>query len=178
MAADTQRTLNVWKENSLYPDEYKIKQYQNGILVGAVGTVSSIMQLYLHDEWFDLKKDEPLTHEFIVKKIVNPLYDELKKIDNITKTWRNVMDLSSNFLIVKEDKIFQISNNGSVIEIPLFSAIGCGYQIVSPYFTYVDEKDIHKKLMTSLDLSSHYNTGISRPYIMINSKDLTYEIIK
>jgi ATP-dependent protease HslVU (ClpYQ) peptidase subunit len=176
MAADSQTTSGTLRKNGILSGRYKIKKFENGILLGAAGTLSSIVHLYLHDEWLDLAVDKPLTHEYILKKIVNPLYQELEKMKKLEKIYNDFKGTGCTFIIAKDNIMFQIGEDGSIVEIPNFVAIGSGNQFVYPYFKYETEGNIRTKLTSALKLASIYENTISPPFIFVDTERRTFEI--
>ena len=84
--------------------------------------------------------------------------------------------LGCSFVIAKDNLMFQISQDGSIIEIPNFVAIGSGSQYVYPYFKYKINGNIRTKLRNALILASTYENSISPPFVFIDTKEQTFEI--
>jgi len=174
--SDTQTTTGSFKKNQVIEDRFKVKKMPNDLVIGVVGTVYPSIYLRLHDEWFNLDKNEPLTKEFIVKNIVNPLYKELEKHDALTLDYEKKPTLDFSFIIAKKDQLYLVLSSGGVISIPNYAVIGSGEHYVYSYFYEKPFDDPQEMIRNALKLVSFFESSVSAPYIFLDTETLQYTI--
>jgi ATP-dependent protease HslVU (ClpYQ) peptidase subunit len=178
MGADTQTTAGTARVNGINKKRYKIKTYEQGVLLGVSGRLTNSAHLYLHDEWFNIPQDEKLTHAYILNNIVNPFYKELEALKKLGKNYDDTKSFGCSLIIAKDDKMFKIEQSGAILEIPYFVAIGSGSEYVYPFFRYPMPGKPVDKMLQALKITSIYEPTVHAPYVLIDSKHLTFNIIE
>lgn len=172
IGADTQTTTGVSKQNYLKESNLKIMALENGIVLGHVGSVAR-KNIFFHSKSIipKLKLKNGLTKEVIVEQLL-PL---LKK-DKIFCDENGNVDISA--ILAYKDRLFKIKND-VVTEIGRYCAIGAGLDFAWAHLEDGWEKyDPVSLLHKALDASARYIPSVSAPFVVVNTKDLSIEVIK
>ena len=177
MGADTQSSRGYSIERTLNESGFKISRLSNGILVGVCGRVKGHQKVIAQKHWFDIPEGETLSKRYIVKNII----PELSILMNDLKEDRNArnssMDLS--ILIARRDKMFVISHDYEVFECETYAAIGAGYDYSKYSLSQIGESDdINEGLLKALRAGAHFDSSVSAPYVLIDTKDKEYKIVE
>jgi ATP-dependent protease HslVU (ClpYQ) peptidase subunit len=178
MGADTQTTAGNSRINGISKKRYKIKTCPSGILLGLSGILTNSAHLYLHDEWFDIPKDEKLTHEYILKHIVNPFFSELESLKKLDTAYNDLKSMECSLIVAKDDIMFKVEQSGAILEMPYFVAIGSGSEHVYPFFRYPMPGKPDEKILQALMIASTYEPTVHAPYVLIDSKHLIFDTIE
>lgn len=172
IGADTQTTTGSAKANYTKESNLKIITLENGIVLGHVGAVAR-KNIFFHSKnvFPKLKLKNGLTKEVIVEQLL-PL---LKK-DKVFCNDDGHVEISA--VLAYKDRLFKIKNE-VVTEIGRYCAIGAGYD-----FAWAHLEDGWKKhdpvslLHKALDASARNIPSVSAPFVVVNTKDLSIEVIK
>lgn len=172
MGADTQTTSGkLICRPKMQDGTFKIAIMPNGVLLGHAGQFRCSQRLSLKTEWFENLPQDGITKRFLVKEIIPKFKDELKSINALDNGSANC-----THLVVWRDRIFVIESDFSVLAVDNFVAIG------SPDWAYPalmeEGKTVREKIIKALDVASKYMTTISPPYVLIDSQNLTFEVVK
>ena len=172
MGADSQATMGKKKENILNETAFKIVKLNNEILVGFCGSYSIKQQILSDESIFTLDENKQLTKHHIVNYIVPKLSKWLKKSDK-----NETMELGVDFLLAHNDNLYQISSTLDIVKINNVAKIGSGKGCVDYALTCFKFLPMKERILKALAGSANITEGVSGPYVLIDTKDKTYEII-
>lgn len=173
MGADTQTSSGFRKVNYLNENEFKILKFSNGILVGICGVVASEQCLLAEPTLFSLEDGNRLTKKHIVNKIIPKIIEILAKNGCLDKD-DGTMDIS--IILAYKDSIYRIKRDFTVFGVEKYAAIGAG-KSYALYSLINDGKTVQERILSALHISSKTVDSVSAPYILINTKDLKFEVI-
>lgn len=181
MGADTQITYGDGeKRNSLLESDRKIHKFENGLLVGATGAADDILRVIYNKTIFEIPQ-EGLTKKFVVNEIVPKLFAYFKEKDCLVAE-KNDDDaeksrMRCSFVLAYKNKIIYIHGDFGVWENARFCAAGAGGSYAFPYLEAFDHKDdVNGQLVRAMRGCAKHDNSISAPFILIDSKNLTYTV--
>ncbi len=178
MCADTQTTIGICKTNYLTNSSCKIQKFANGMLVGRAGNVCSNQFVTSHEEWFTLPEDGELTKEHIVTHILPKIYKGLDEIGQLEEDKYGIKNMKGAFILAHKDKLFFVSEEFFVITIAKFFQTGAVMGLPAQFLNRINEdEDINEQLLVAMRTCSKFNSSISGPYVLINTKDSTYQYV-
>lgn len=167
MGADSQSSARKKKRNDLTEIAFKITKLDNGMLVGICGS-GVIGQAVLSKEGvFTVDERAELTKERIVKKIIPKLLEFADK--------NGTLDVE--ILLAHKDRLFYITEDLDVLS---FNEYGCsGAGSVYTHYVLRERKDlpVRERILKALTASAKRTESVSGPYVLIDTKDLTYEVV-
>lgn len=173
--SDSQTTRGYLKTTLTNDSERKLNHI-NGIVLGTVGHKIVGTLLRGQCESNILPQEIPLTKEWIVKKIVNPLFRLLEDKNLLDENNDQTKELDSRALIAKNDKLFSIRFDGSVIEVPNYAIIGSGSDYAMPHLMQTNKTSSQKAIKTNLircmQEVENFDYSVGAPYIYIDTKEL------
>ena len=136
------------------------KLFVNGPYVIAFAGHIRTGQLLYPESGFEMPED--------IYMIPNAMYLWLREFEVIGKDESQMGMIASNFLILREDKMYSILMDMQISEIDPelgYTAIGggCPFALGSLY-TSTNYKDPKKRILTALDAASEFHKGCGRPY--------------
>ena len=177
MGADTQSTCGSTISRTLNESGFKITRLSNGILVGICGRVKGHQRIIAQKHWFDISEGETISKRYIVKNIIPELCTLMKDIKEDKDASNSSMDVS--ILIAWQDKMFVISRDYEVYECETYAAIGAGYNYSKYSLSQIGENDdINEGLLKALRAGARFDSTVSAPYILIDTKDKEYKIVE
>jgi ATP-dependent protease HslVU (ClpYQ) peptidase subunit len=181
MGADSQVTKGGSRRSLSNQNNYKIWKVKNvdHCLIGHVGNfrdacVIRIMK-NLIDE-IDVIKDN-VNFEYVVDRILPTIINELKRHHYINSDTK-FDEMDSWFLFAYKDKLFIISNEGSVIEIDDCIAIGSGEgeAIGSLLTTNTDDNPI-ERIIKAIKSSVAHDIYVNYPIIITDTDKTEFKTI-
>ena len=169
MGADTQTSAGKIKYNFINETEYKIKRLDNGVLIGFCGSVAA--EQVISKDIFTLDEDGRLTKAHIVKEIIPKLIDKMGQIGEIEKGEMNV-----SALIAHNEALYRINSNLDVIKLNENGKAGSGLYYVD-YALSLKDLPVRERILKALVESARRTDTVSGPFILIDTKNKTYEIV-
>jgi ATP-dependent protease HslVU (ClpYQ) peptidase subunit len=172
MGADTQTTIGRRKQIGLNETAFKIHRLENGILVGFCGRVAAKQTILSLQDLFVLDKNGQLTKKHIVNQIVPKLVDKMEQIGDEE---RGSLDVS--IILAYKDKLYRITSSLSVICLNDHGKAGAGAYFVDYYLQERKDLPVKDRIVKSLMASAKRCDSVCGPYVLIDTKNLEYEII-
>ena len=157
------------------PDSVSKIWDDNGVVYGGVGTLTEIQAMrFSHMVPAEAVELDKVDAEFVYD--MYPIYAQaalehkgIKLVDG-----HGYADfLVSEFLIGCNDRLFCLGQDGSVLEIDDFDAIGCAEDLVRGYILgHQDEEDTEKLLRDAICFAADRNNGISKDAIVYAPAEL------
>lgn len=176
LGADTQITSGNLIMRGTDKEGYKIKDMGNGLLCCAVGNCDITGNICMHDELFVLPKDG-LTKRFVVKEFAPKVLQIIKDEKLVDEIKEGSPDIECGLVLVYKDKCIMLRSDLTVWEVDDALAIGSGKSAAYASLTMSNKTDVREKLIDALNAASDLITSVSAPYVLIDSKNLEYEII-
>lgn len=133
LGADTQSTYGHIKQDN-FTKIYKSKYSNTAIGIAGCCRTSNLIFANMEElmDYKDILDKVEIDFKYIVNVIVTEMF---KTLDKYGKLYRenNVVDTEGQYIVISSDKIFNIFNNGAVMECPYFCSIGCGFELVKGY---------------------------------------------
>ena len=154
----------------------KVFHNKKDIIFGGTSTFRHLDLLHYSDELFE-EEYEKINHEYMVIKFipkVHKLFDS--GIFNAGTEKRG-----GNFLVGIKDKLFEVQNDYSVLESKTgYNAVGCG-EVAALGSLFTTEKmnlSPVERITLALKSAENVNTGVKRPFHIINTMNEKTVIIK
>ena len=181
LGADSQVTRGGTRVSLSNPNNYKIWKVRgvDNCLMAHVGNLRDACVIRIID---NLIREIDIVHdcinfEYVVKRIVPYIIDELKNYNYISKEGKfEYMD--SRFLFAYKDMLFTIGSDSSVIEVDDCVAIGSGEcQAIGSLVTTVDEDDSKSRIIKAIKSSAASDIYVDYPIVLANTKDTEFDVI-
>lgn len=172
MGCDTQTTIGKDKENNLQELTFKINKLQNGMLVGTCGSVAAYQSVCDDESIFEIENDE-LTKKVIVNNIIPKIKAKLKGIEGDTS--ENEMPIT--IIIAYKDKLFEVMCDYLVVGIEDYCSKGSGGGYTFSSLANI-ELSIRERILNGLRTSAKYCASVSKPFVLIDTKELKYRIVE
>ncbi len=173
MGCDTLTSTGNDKEYRLQESAFKISKLQSGMLVGICGNVVVHQCLCADESIFDIEGDT-LTKKDIVNNIIPRIKERLY---NMTSELTEPEEMPISIIVAYKDKMFRIFSYYLVLGIEDYCAIGAGSDYT---FASLSNKDlqIRERVVGGLKTSAKYSIAVSKPFVLIDTKNLEYEIVE
>lgn len=177
MGADTQSSIGSTIDRTLNESGFKITRLPNGMLIGVCGRVKGHQKIIAQKKWFDIPEDETFDKRYIVKNIVPELSTIMKDIKDDKDSSNSSMEV--RVLIAWQGQMFVIARHFEVFECDRYAAIGAGDDYSRYELAQIkDDDDINEGLLKALRMGSMFDSSVSAPYILIDTKDKEYKIVE
>lgn len=176
--ADTQATRGTDKYNYLSPSNYKVIKLESGVILSWTGETAMKQFIFSHPEWFCVDEKKGLTKEYIVTKIIPRMFEALREEGILEKGEEDIPPLmTGTMLIAYRDKLFEICRDFQVVRYEDYQASGCGANSIFYGLSKIDKtENINAQLLNLLKISERHDTGVSGPFVFIDTQDLKYTI--
>lgn len=175
MGADTQSTGDTEIERVLNESGFKISRLPSGMLVGFCGRVKGHQRVMAHKQLFDVPDGETFDKRYIVKNVIPRLAALMKEISDDNEA-RNASP-SVKVIIAFKDKMWLIGSKYRVYECDSYVATGAGSEYARYPLSTIDESaDVNEGLLKALRAGAHFDSTVSAPYILIDTRDREYRI--
>ena len=176
LGADTQTTIGSNRQqHSLNEVGYKIHRFENGILFGACGSVQTTQVLLANLEIFTLDENGKLTKSWIVKEII----PKMRKILQDAKLLDEDGAMENSFVLAHGDKAYCVYAQFRVVARNDTLSIGAGRGAALYALNQTDiQKTVRERLIEAMEMSAKLVDSISAPYILIDTKNLEFEIVQ
>ena len=179
MGADSQVTKGGTRITLKNPNNYKIWKVKgvDNCLMAHVGNVREATVVRVMD---DLISDYELYRgnidfEFVVKKVVPRIVNELRDYDYLDSGVFNQMD--SRFLFAYEDKLYLINSDGCVLEIDDCTVIGSGECEAVGSLLSTDTENPETRIVKAIKASAASDIYVDYPIVMTDTESTEFEII-
>ena len=172
MGADTQTTTSKTRMTGLNETAFKITKLENGMLIGFCGLVAAKQEILSIKNLFILNERGEIDKKHIVNNIVPKLAD---KLDAIGDEESGALDVS--ILIAHKNKLYKITSKLDVISLNNVGASGAGLGFSFYYLYAKTNLPIKQRILKSLAESAKRTESVGGPYVLIDTKNLQYEII-
>ena len=177
LGADTQTTHGNMIFRDFSKEGYKIKNMGNGLLCCTVGTCDVSRKICAHDELFVLP-DDGLTKRFVAEEFAPKVFQLVRDENMVDEIKDGRPDIECSLALVYKDKCIILTSDLIIWEVNERFAIGSGKPVAYASLAMSDNQvSVKDKLVDAMRAASQSITSVSAPYILINSKDLEYEII-
>ena len=179
MATDTREIVSGDKRNNLCEASFKIQKQDNGMLVGITGDRFTRQTLFANSEIFTLNKRGKLTKKHIVTEIVPQIIDLLDAHGMLMQNEDGFIGMKARIILAYQESMFEICAGFLVIKYEDLQALGeasSGAEVV--LFNSKPDDDVEERLIRALDVASKYCLTVGAPYLLINTKDLEYKVVK
>ena len=161
-------------------NEYKIQKTEDGLLVGIAGDPQMRQVLFAYNEMFTLNKSGRLTKDHIVKKIVPAILTVLLEHDLIPTNKKSFYMLGEIVLAYKGD-LYLINSDFATIKLSSCEVFGdsepCLYAKAIMENT-CDSDNVEERIVKSLNIASKHCYMVGSPYVLINTEELEYKVIR
>ena len=179
MATDTREIVSGNKRNNLCEASFKIQKKDNGMLVGITGDRFARQTLFANSEIFTLNKKGKLTKKHIVTEIVPKIIDLLDAHGMLMQNEDGFIGMKAKIILAYQESMFEVCAGFLVIKYEDIQALGeasSGAEVV--LFNSKPDDDVEERLIRALDVASKYCLTVGAPYLLINTKDLEYKVVK
>jgi len=174
MGADTQVTYGSYSRHYEYDEEHKLFIVKSiGIMIGFVGSASHSYLFKQLIKTLTTLKDRKLTKDIIRQQLVEPFITLLKDYDllHMDEGWH---DIKTTILIAKDDDLFQIEDDGNILNLQKYGSIGSGSMATIPYLSH-HHGDIRNVIKDALESAAHMDQYVSAPFLICDSQTLELE---
>ena len=177
MAADTQVSFGDskrhLKSNSLQK-VWAVNDIDNCIM-GGVGLTRdlNLIRYGTHElipEANVLKND--ITVGTIMLETVPIIFESIRNYTELVTGSKDEIEIMSEFVIAYNDKLFDISPDGTVEEVEDYIAIGSGADAALGSLKHTYDEPVYSRLIKALDAAAESNLYVSEPYVVIDTKDM------
>ena len=177
MGADTQSTCGTAISRALNESGFKITRLPNGILVGVCGRVKAHQKIVAQKHWFAMPEGEKLSKRYIVQNIIPELSALMGEMKEEKNSRNSSLDVS--IILAHRDKMFIIARYFEVFECNTFAAIGAGDDFSVYALSQIRAgDDVNEGLLKALRAGAHFDSTVSAPYVLIDTKDREYAIVE
>ena len=171
MGADTQTTVSINRVNRLCEASHKIVRLENGMLVGFCGRVAVKQTLLSLEDVFVLDERGELNKKHIVETILPTLTSKKESIGDENG------NMCVSILLAHKDKLYKITSEFEVVRLTKFARLGAGSNHTN--YAMIERTDLapRERILLALRESAKRTESVSGPYILIDTKALTYEIV-
>ena len=175
VGCDSQVSDSRSKYTLTNPNNYKIwklKGFEDYCIFGGVGSLRDINLVRVSDELLDelsiLKGN--INFEYVVKNLVSNMFNMLDQYDRVKKSDDNSKRMGSSYIFSYNDSLFEISVDGSVIEVDEYTAIGSGSDIALGSLNTTNNMDPIERIILAIESSCKTNLYVNYPIVILNSK--------
>lgn len=119
---------------------------------------------------------EHIGYEFVVKKVVPDIVEELKKF-GMLKDEKYIDGLNSEFIFAYQDQLFLIGFDKSVIEINDYVAMGSGEDQAIGSLLSTEGENPRERIVKAIKASAAADIYVDYPIILTDTEDGEFEII-
>ena len=176
MGADTQSSRGYSIERTLNESGFKISRLSSGMLMGVCGRVKGHQRI-LSKKCFDIPDDVVFNKRYIVKNIIPQLSDIMKDVVDENESRNSSMSVS--LIVAWQGKMFMITSRFKVLECASYAAIGAGNDYAGYLLSSIGKSDdVNEGLLKALRAGANFDSSVSAPFVLIDTKDREYKIIE
>lgn len=177
LATDTRELYGAVKKQYLEEFHYKIRRKEGGLLVGIAVKKPCVRQaIASYDDMFTLDKNGDLTKEHIVKEIVPKLRQVCEQEGFLPREKEQAPYIEAEIILAHKGKMFTIRRDFTVVRHAECAVVGpvCAFAL---YAVSQESDDVNGQLLKGLQVATEHANSVAPPYLFINTKDLTYQLI-
>ena len=179
MGTDTRVIVNDHKKNELCECNYKIQKLENGMLVGITAERLTRQTIFAYSEIFTLDKNGELTRKHIIKEIIPKLVAILNEEELMIKKEDALPYMDGQILLAYKGVLYEICRNFAIYKYEDFQLLGYGVD----YGQFVlantkDTDDVNEQIIKTLDIIAKYSHHVGSPYLLIDTKEQEYKLIR
>lgn len=179
MGTDTRLIINERKTNKLCKCDYKIQKMDNEMLVGIAGDRIVRQTCFAFSEIFTLDKNNNLTRKHIFTQIIPKLIKLLTEHDLLSSKNNQPPKINAEILLAYKSELFEICSNFTICKYEDYQAVGN----ISNYVQFIlantnKNHDVNQRIIKALDVASKHSQHVSRPYVLIDTKNQDYKLIE
>ena len=179
MGTDTRVIVNEHKKSELCESNYKIQKLENGMLLGVISERITRQVIFAYSEIFTLDKKGRLTRKHIIEEIIPSLFKVLHKNELMVKEEGDVPSMSAQIILAHEDTLYEIYKDFTVYRYEDFQILGSSVSYGQFIISNIKETDdVNNSIVKALEMISKYNQLVGRPYLLIDTKDKEYKLIR
>ena len=179
MGTDTRVIVNDHKKNELCECNYKIQKLDNGMLVGITGERIERQTLFAYSDIFSLDNKGELTRKHIIKEIIPSLLSVLVKEDLLVEKEGELPHMKAVILLAYKNTLYEICSSFAVIKYEDFQAVGSAADYAQATLLNTKETDdMNERIVKALDIVSHNSQLVGSPYLLIDTKEQAYKLIR
>lgn len=184
MAADTQTSCGDRKISYHNEDSRKIHRFENGMLLGATGSVHSWQIICAHPEYFTIPEDGELTKRYVVQNIIPKICKCYRDNDMCEREEGEPAKLGESYLLAYKDKLFLIGGAFDVEILTHYAGIGSGRDLALAGLIELDAEDdcdgpmIEERIVELLRITSSRIMSVSGPYYLIDTEDQEFKMFE
>ena len=180
IGADSQVTKGGTRSTLQNPNNYKIWKVKgvDNCIMGHVGVVRDANIVRLIDNMvtkYEEYKNE-VDYEFVVKKVVPTIFDELKMYGYM-KPDKYIEGIDSKFIFAYKDQLYAIFNDGCVVEVDDCIAIGSGSCEAIGSLLSTDCQQPRERIIKAIKTSAACDIYVDYPIILTDTQDTKFDII-
>ena len=179
MGTDTRIIENDFKRKADQPSMYRIQKLDNGMLLGISCPSNECQVIIGNSDIFTLDKKGKLTRRHIVTDII-PKLMLLAQRENLMITEDEKFPFMKAVIVLAyKDTMYTIWSNFAVVKNEGFVVSGIAWSLATP--TLANTKptdDINQRLVRAMNIASKYSQDVGKPYVLIDSQNLNYTIVK
>lgn len=180
IGADSQVTKGGTRTTLKNPNNYKVWRVENAphCLMAHVGSfrdsnIVRCMDRLVTD--YNIYRDH-ICYEFVVKKVVPDIIDELRRYGMI-KDDKYVELLESEFIFAYQDQLYMIGRDKSVIEIDDYVAMGSGEDQAIGSLLSTEGENPRERIVKAIKASAAADIYVDYPIILTDTEYGEFEII-
>lgn len=180
MGCDSQVTSGGTRTTLKNENNYKIWKVSNieKCLMGSVGNLRDACAIRTMDDLvteYNIYKNH-ISYRFVVNKLVPDIIERLQSFNFIKKD--GVFDgIDSSYLFAFEDQLYMIHNDGSVLEIDDYVAIGSGKNEAIGSLLSTENDEPRERIIKAIKSSAASDIYVDYPIILINTESQNFEVV-
>lgn len=179
VGADSQATIGGTRTTLRNPNNFKIWKVgdTNHCLMAHVGHVREANVVRLLDivDEYDVYKNR-IDYRYVVKRVIPAIVEGLERA-RIIKQGETIKYMDSSYLFIYKNRLFNIGEDFSVIEVEDYVAIGSGCnQAVGSLLSTEGEKP-RDRIIKAIKASAASDIYVDYPIIITDSNKCEFEVI-
>ena len=180
MGCDSQSTYGNSRITLKNPNNYKIWKVPDSknCLMGCVGRKrdSNVIRLMggIVDDYDEYYKR--INYKFVVKYLVPAIIKELKKVGYL-KSDDHFESMDSSYLFAYKDNLFWISDDGTVLEVDDYVAIGSGASEAIGSLLSTENEEPKSRIVKAIKASAANDIYVDYPIIISDTETTEFDVI-
>lgn len=181
LGSDSQLTKGGTKKSYNHENNRKI-WHPDGIehlLMGSSGLLKGINVIKSINGVIDQRtlSEKTLNHNYVVKNVSKKIMDSMEEVKLIDSKDYNPKMLNE-FLFANNDELYMIGNDGSVLQIDDFTAIGSGAIEAVGSLLSTDKEEPKTRIIKAIEAAIQNDIYVGYPIVIMNTKDQHVDIIQ
>ncbi|MCR5456943.1 MAG: hypothetical protein K6F14_02580 [Clostridiales bacterium] len=181
IGCDSQVTKGGSRSTLHNKNNYKIWKVDgcNHCIMGSVGNVRDANIVRLMDDLvsdYNVYKNQ-VDYRFVVRKVVPDILSELKMAGYIKSSGDYFENMESSFLFAFRNQLYEINNDGAVLEIDDYVAIGSGKFEAIGSLLSTEGQPTQERIIKAIKASATSDIYVDYPIIISNTKTTEFDVI-